>query len=268
MIALKNYFIVLGFSLLPLIAVSQSEMPDSIANDIENKQDFLGRGILAPDSVSAEINFRASDRSHDAFGTGVVLPSMSLTAPLGTVFSYMMVPGDSAPYSWNGGGLFGAAYSSDYPGLMRYDSANLGVFQTFGDFTVYAGGIANRYGNYWGGVHTQFGVEASMAYQIAPGLAANAFATYYFGKPHTMPNGLPMTPAMVGFYGRSNFGATMDFQINEHWGVEAGAQMVKQMDSNRFEAEPIATPYYKINNKVKIGLPVGQILYHIIRTHR
>lgn len=264
----RKNIIVFGMTLFPLVAMSQSEMPDSIANDIESNRDISGRGALASDSISAVINFRESERLSDSFGTGVVLPSMSLTAPFGTVFSFMMVPGDSAPYSWNGGGLFGAAYSSDFPGLMRYDSANLGVFQTFGDFTVYAGGIANRYGNYWGSVRTQFGVEASMAYQIAPGLAANAFGTYYFGNPQSMPNGLPMTPAMVGFYGRSNFGATMDFQINEHWGVEAGAQMVRQMDTNRFEAEPIATPYYKINNKVKIGLPVGQILYHLIRTRR
>lgn len=268
MAGFRKYFTLLGLAVLPLIARSQSEVPDSIANDMKGKEVIDDINKSSMENIASGNSFSSSELSNDSFGTAVVLPSMSLTAPFGTVFSYMMVPGDSAPYSWNGGGLFGEAYSSDFPGLMRYDSANLGVFQTFGDFTVYAGGIANRYGNYWGGVHTRFGVEASMAYQIAPGLAANAFGTYYFGNPHTMPSGLPMTPAMVGFYGRSNFGATMDFQINEHWGVEAGAQMVRQMDTNRFEAEPIATPYYKINNKVKIGLPVGQILYHLIRTRR
>ena len=243
-------------------------MADSISNDVKGKEivgDIVNASI---ENIASRKSISLSELSTESYGTGVVLPSMSLSAPLGTVFSFMMVPGDSAPFNWNGGGLFGAAYSSDFPGLMRYDSANLGVFQTFGDFTIYAGGIANRYGNYWGGVHTQFGVEASLAYQLAPWLAANAFGTYYFGSPQSMPNGLPMTPAMAGFYGRSNFGATMDFQINEHWGVEAGAQMVRQMDTNRFEAEPIATPYYKISNKVKIGLPVGQILYHLIRTRR
>lgn len=262
---IQKEFIGLVFVLMPSIAFGQSEMPDSVATNIENTQNIHEGRVFAPDSISAKFNFRVSDSSRDSFGTGVTLPSMSISGPFATIVSYMMVPGYSAPYSWNGGGLFGSAYSSDFPGLMRYDSANLGVFQTLGDFTVYAGGIANRYGNYWGGIHTQFGVEASMAYQITPWLAANAFGTYYFGSPQKMSNGMPMTPAMAGFYGRSNFGATMDFQINEHWGVEAGARMVRQMDTNRFEAEPIATPYYKINNKVKIGLPVGQILYHLIR---
>lgn len=260
----KN-FIEFWFVVIPSIAFGQAEMPDSVVNDM------IGIGEVREIDNAGSVNLQAEKVMSqpgllkDSFGTGVTLPSMSISGPFATIVSYMMVPGYSAPYSWNGGGLFGSAYSSNFLGLMRYDSANLGVFQTLDDFTVYAGGIANRYGNYWGGVHTQFGVEGSMAYQITPWLAANAFGTYYFGSPQKMSNGMPMTPAMAGFYGRSNFGATMDFQINEHWGVEAGARMVRQMDTNRFEAEPIATPYYKINNKVKIGLPVGQILYHLIR---
>ena len=70
---------------------------------------------------------------------------------------------------------------------------------------------------------------------------------------------------MIGYYGRSTFGGYFDFQINERWGVQTGAQTVQQVGTNRYKAEPIVTPYYRINKKVAIGLPVGQILYHILK---
>lgn len=80
-----------------------------------------------------------------------------------------------------------------------------------------------------------------------------------------MANGMPMPPLMLGYYGRSTFGGYVDYHINEHWGVQTGVQTVQQVGTNRYRAEPIVTPYYKINKKVAIGLPVGQILYHILR---
>ena len=61
---------------------------------------------------------------------------------------------------------------------------------------------------------------------------------------------------MIGYYGRSTFGGYFDFQINERWGVQTGMQTVQQVGTNRYKAEPIVTPYYRINKKVAIGLPV------------
>lgn len=74
-----------------------------------------------------------------------------------------------------------------------------------------------------------------------------------------------MPPSMMGYYGRSTYGGYLDYRFNEHWGGQAGVQTVQQVGTGKYEAEPIVTPYYKINKKVAIGLPVGQILYHVLK---
>ena len=73
---------------------------------------------------------------------------------------------------------------------------------------------------------------------------------------------------MMGFYNVSRFGGYVDYGFSEHFGVDIGAQGVQQIGSTRYELEPIVTPYLKMGHgksKVKIGLPVGQILYHILK---
>ena len=70
---------------------------------------------------------------------------------------------------------------------------------------------------------------------------------------------------MIGYYGHTKYGGYVDYRLNEHWGIQAGAQTVQQAGTNKYQAEPIVTPYYKLNKKVSIGLPAGQILYHILK---
>ena len=57
----------------------------------------------------------------------------------------------------------------------------------------------------------------------------------------------------------------MSYQINETFGVDVGAQAVQQFGTNIYRVEPIVTPTVKLG-KVKLGLPVGQILHGIIRS--
>ena len=56
--------------------------------------------------------------------------------------------------------------------------------------------------------------------------------------------------------------SSSDYKVTEHIGVQVGGQIVKRTYSNRYEADPIATPYIMVGRKKKIGigLPVGQIL--------
>lgn len=262
---LKHIMPVVIMGLTTTAAFSQQMEPaDSIqAGNFNNTDINVSRQHAIDGTESEHQNLSAGMR--ETAPVGVMLPSMRLAGSIGTMLTYTIVPGESAPFNWERGGLFGTGYTTDYPGLMRLDNAALGVYQNFGNFTAYAGGIANRYGNYWGGVQTQFGVEASLSYQIVPGLSANVFGIYYFNNKPQQAFGMPITPAMMGFYDRTNFGASLDYQINDRWGIEAGAQMVRPLGSNRLEAMPIASPYYKINNKVKISLPVGEMLYHILR---
>lgn len=172
--------------------------------------------------------------------------------------------GEGSVFDWRSGSIVATGATQRFPGLMNVDSGSIGINQSVGNFSFYLGGRVNKYG-YLKGVHTQYGVDGSLSYQLASGLSVTAFGEYYFGRPPFMGNGLPMQPAMVGFYARSRFGGYVDYQINEHWGVMTGAQTVQQVGTNIYKTEPIVTPYYRINKKVAIGLPVGQILYHLLK---
>ncbi|MDE5750603.1 MAG: hypothetical protein K2H87_07535, partial [Duncaniella sp.] len=180
------------------------------------------------------------------------------TRPLDLRIRDYVTPGQAQLARWNGGMILATGGVASYPGLMQIESGNVGIYQSLGRFTFYAGGKANKYG-YLNGLDTQYGLEGDVTYSISPHLSLSVFGSYYFGNTPAMP------PAVMGYYGRTTFGGAFDYKINDYWGVEAGVQAVQQIGTRRFEAEPIATPYYKINKKVKIGLPVGQILYHMIK---
>lgn len=148
----------------------------------------------------------------------------------------------------------------DRPGLMQMHSGTIGINQNMGNFSLYMGAVANKYG-YFNGLNTQYGVSGNLKYQISPKLSFTGFGTYYFGH----PNGFPLLPAMIGYYGVSNFGGYMSYQFNETFGVDVGARTVQQFGTNRYRIEPIVTPTIKVG-KVKFGIPVGQILYDVIRS--
>lgn len=180
---------------------------------------------------------------------------------------WTLTPGQSNVLEWKTGSIVASGFSSIYPGLMKIDSGSIGSHQQIGNLSFCVGGIANKYG-YFRGIHTQYGLNGSLTYHFSPQLSFTGFGTYYWGKPPVMSNGLPMPPAMIGFYGVSRFGGYFDYEASEHFGVKMGGQMIQQVGTEHYEFEPIATPYLKLGNgtrKIKIELPVGQILYNALK---
>ena len=106
-------------------------------------------------------------------------------------------PGVASIFRWTNGEVMASGATVVYPGLMQIDSGTLGIFQRFGNVDFYAGGKVNKYG-YFRGVHTQYGVDGSVTYNLSPTTSFTAFGTYYFDRPPMMGGGLPMLPAMVG----------------------------------------------------------------------
>lgn len=194
-------------------------------------------------------------------------PTYEGNYPALTLPFYSFIPGEATVFGWGSGRIVAQGFSSVYPGLMKIDSGSIGLSQNLGNFSLYSGVIANKYG-YFKGLHTQYGINGSLSYRFSDRLSANVFGTYYFGRPPLMSNGMPMPPAMIGFYNTSRFGGYVDYEISNHFGIEAGAQTVQRIGTSRYEPEPIVTPYIKTGSgksKVKIGLPVGQILYHVLK---
>lgn len=164
---------------------------------------------------------------------------------------------------WHNGGVVVDGESMTMPGLMRIDTGSIGIYQRFGNFSVYGGGGANKYG-YFQGVHTQYGINGSVTYRFSPGIHFTAFGSCYFGTPPVLGGGLPMPPSMMGYYAVSRFGGSLHYQFNENFGLDVGGQMVQKVGTSNYRFEPIVTPYVKVG-KIGIGLPVGQIVNGLLR---
>lgn len=174
------------------------------------------------------------------------------------------LPGTSVVSQWRNGGLLATGERTLMPGLMQIESGSLGLMQNYGKFSLFLGGVANKYG-YYNSLHTQYGVTGSVSFIFSPKLSMTGFGTHYFGKPPLMANGMPMPPAMIGYYGVSSFGGYVTYQFNETFGMEVGGQAVQQFGTHKYRFQPIVTPTVKIG-KVRLGFPVGEIMHGIIRT--
>lgn len=255
--------VISGIALLPIAGFAQSYAGDSlsIAKNVADSVEMIAVG--STEITAPAVRFPGVYLVNN-------LPTRTLTQYRSAnaldlqIRNLQITPGATRLLGWNNGGILATGTTTQLPGLMTIDSGTLGIYQTFGKFTFNAGGIANKYG-YYNGLHTQYGLNMSIGYQFSTRLSATVFGEHYFGTLPGEPYGTPMTPAMIGYFGRSTYGGYLDFQINEHWGVQTGVQTVQQIGTNKFQPEPIVTPYYKINKKVAIGLPVGQILYHVLR---
>ena len=251
--------------LILLIAVLYPIM--SFGQDIEN--DITVKSYAVPDSVSKNpANFSVSDSLSSAKGYSHDLPldmptsNFELPTPIKTIASdrNTVLPGMAVIPLWRNSQFIATGDIQVMPGLMQIHSGTIGINQNIGNLSLYMGAVANKYG-YFNGLHSQYGVSGNLQYHISPRLSFTAFGTYYFGR----PNGFPLLPAMIGYYRTSTFGGYMSYQFNETFGVDVGAQTVQQFGTNRYRVEPIVTPTVKVG-KVKIGLPVGQILHGIIRS--
>ena len=255
------------FMFLPSIGFAQVEHTGLSRPDVKPAADSV--------SYSArDINFVKNDTASVSYN--IPVRYKPLTVALENQVSHTLdlkipdlsfIPGQVSVTSWKNGEITARGGSAEYPGLMQINNASFGIYQRAGNFLFYAGGLVNKYG-YFRGLHTQYGFDGSITYQFSPKVSFTAFGTYYFGKPPVMGGGLPMSPAMAGYYGVSKIGGYVDYDAGERFGVMVGGQTVQQIGSRRYEAEPIVTPYLKFGSgkkKIAVGLPVGQILYGILR---
>ena len=77
-----------------------------------------------------------------------------------------------------------------------------------------------------------------------------------------------ITPGMMGYTAIPNFGGYVDYSIGDRWGVKVGAQAYRSSMTNRYEAQPIVIPYYRLSKHAEIGVDVGGILYQLIKSNQ
>ncbi len=244
--------------LLSTACFARTELDDSIA----------GRHMLPSDTLS-DVRLDSASRSIQALllsrGPALGLTGYQADNPFDVdIPAVAFTPGHAQLFTWHGCTLVATGSTNLYPGLMKVDSGSLVATRQAGRFTISLGASATKYG-YFRGVHTQYGVSGSLSYLIFPRLSFTVFGNYYFGRPPVMDGGLPLPPSMAEVYKASTFGGYFDYEINDRFGVQVGAQSVRRIGTNSYRTEPIVTPYVKVGN-VGIGLPVGQIIYGIIQS--
>ncbi|MDE6577266.1 MAG: hypothetical protein K2K58_03745 [Muribaculaceae bacterium] len=225
---------------------------NNVTNVITSYKDFSRPMISIPNSFQ---DFKSLSKVSEDLS---MMQNLSFHNPYSVEDGIMIQP------VWRAGAFVASGNTLAMPGLMRIESGNIGLTQSIGNFSMYLGGEANKYG-YFNSLHTQYGVTGFMEYQFNPRLSVSVFGSYYFGGTPLMRNGVVIPPSMMGYYNVSSFGGTVNYQINETFGLNVGAKYEQQFGTNRYRFSPIVTPTVKIG-KVKIGLPVGEILYDYVKS--
>lgn len=161
--------------------------------------------------------------------------------------------------TWGNGAIYADGGVMEFPGLMGVESGRLNLQQTFGPVTITAWAGATKYG-YFRGLQTSYGFGGSIDYRISDRWSVTLFGLY-----HTPLH--PLTPAMAEGMNPNRFGGYASYNFNDHWGISVGAQATQSMVANRWEAQPIVMPYYRVNEKVNIGVDVGGIIYNVAKDY-
>lgn len=160
---------------------------------------------------------------------------------------------------WDGASISASGQTVSLTGMGAIERGRLSLIQRVGPVTLTAYGSASHYG-YFRGMQTAFGFGGSIDWRISPRWSLTLFGSY------STPLH-PLTPGMAGYMDAPNFGGYASYDINEHWGISVGAQATRSLVTNRWEAQPIVMPYYKINDKAAIQVDVGGILYNAIKDY-
>lgn len=152
------------------------------------------------------------------------------------------------------------------PGLAGIESGKLSASALFGPLTLTAWAGAEKYG-YFRGLQTIYGFGGAVSYQISPRLSLTAYGSYYTSpSSHNGPD-IRLQPGLAGMMSMTTIGGYASYDLSEHWGVSVGAEATRSVFDRRWHAQPIVTPYYKINENVSIGANVGGIAYGLLQNY-
>lgn len=158
------------------------------------------------------------------------------------------------PYlsAWKNGMLTG--YHGSMTNLTSFrNMAGINAYQQWGRLSMNGGlSLSKGVGN-GVGVVNGMGANVMLGYQLSDNVTLHAFGginRYGFMGP---------APNVTGAY----YGGYMTLMTNNgKWGVDLGVRSVYNSMTGRWEAIPIAMPYYNLNG-AKLGVDVGGLLYSI-----
>lgn len=258
---MKLLHAILTVFLAPLQVVAQDVVPVSLLPDVEHGVASVGQPGFqsttpSPVAIAPAYSLKDSIAAYGEGNTFGMLSSMSQQYdfrmnPYGNDWSrggVMAMPG--------GGFLTGSSSFTAMSALGNVGAASLTWMQPLGDrLTVAVGVSANKY-HFDRSAWNDYGVFASARYHINSQLALKAWGSYYM-QPlyHTM--------AVMPYVGTSNYGASLDMRMSEHWGMELGAQRQYDPFSQRWRTLPVIAPKFYIAGSpisIDLGGIVGNLL--------
>lgn len=262
-LATRLVIFLLAISVSGSVAYAQQETPDVLPESPARHDSIPSymqpvETVANPDSM-VSVNTPLPPGYVASIESTLALPSV--LAPQQQTFrpSATFLPGVAAFRLWNGGVIAVSGATGSMPGLMGIEQGRVSFIQSFGNLTATVYASAAHYG-YFRGLQTAYGFGGKLNYRINDRWSLTLFGSYTTALS-------PLTPAMAGYMAAPNFGGYVSYEISDHWGINVGAQATRSLVTNRWEAQPIVEPYYKINGNAAIGVDVGGILYNMIRSN-
>ena len=100
---------------------------------------------------------------------------------------------------------------------------------------------------------TQYGFGGTIGYDVSRTVSLHAFGYYYASNPI-------VAPAFSPFMNTTTYGGYADIRINDRFGSNVGVRRYVNPMSGRWTTEPIVTPYFRIGKRMKLELPIGNLL--------
>ena len=155
---------------------------------------------------------------------------------------------------WRRGALGVNAATAQMPGLMDFQTSSLTLHQDFGRLHLTASATANKY---WMPMQsqliTQYGFGGTVGYDVSRTVSLHAFGYYYASNPI-------VAPAFSPFMNTTAYGGYADIRFSDRFGSNVGVRRYVNPMSGRWTTEPIVTPYFRIGKKMKLELPIGNLL--------
>lgn len=158
--------------------------------------------------------------------------------------------------AWDGGFIAASASHVTLPGLLGMESGAFTFTQDFGKVRLTGGVSAEKYRTFRG-LDTNYGISGMLSYQVDERFSLNVFGQYY-------KNSLYYSPATLPYVSTSKFGIYADMQFGEHFGMDVGVSREYDPYTRRWLTVPIAAPYVKLNNGVKLGFDFGRLVGELL----
>lgn len=146
--------------------------------------------------------------------------------------------------------LIASGKQESFIGVGVANSANLGYQIQFNDRLFTNINLqTTKFSPYKSNNVYSFDADAMISYKIHDNITFNAFGSY----------------SISNSFNTSHYGAFFSVDITRKFGTDLGVQRYYNPLNRKWDTVPIVAPYYKFNDKLKVGMDFGGIIQEVVR---